>query len=265
MPTPASVLGLGNQAGAVADLQGGLGGGTERPQQSPALPPTQVPLPPLLAPFGGAACCAPGPRAGRPCWGAACSLAPPADPGSSAPGAHRPPSGCSRAEAECRSCRRQQDPARTTTGPAVPAPGTRERQRRGQPGRRGSAAAAKIEGACGALSPRAGLDCYSSRTGKRMVCGSAFSSPPRRLPPRGAHRWRQALFSACWSAPGSQGRPSACATDLPRPRGDPPPPKEVTQRRRWRLPLQKTQPPGFNSWQPGAPAHRPSAQVLNKV
>lgn len=73
------------------------------------------------------------------------------------------------------------------------------------------------------------------------------------------------LSSACWSQLGSQGRPSACATDRPRRRGDPPPPKEVTQRRHWRLPLQKTQPPGFNSWQAGAPAHRPSAQVLNKV
>lgn len=48
----------------------------------------------------------------------------------------------------------------------------------------------------------------------------------------------------------------------------PPAPKEVTQRRRWRLPPPKTQPPGFNSWQAGAllTDRRPSLQpLLNKV
>lgn len=59
-----------------------------------------------LAPFGGAACCARGPRAGHQCWGAACPQAPPADLGSSAPEARIPPSGCSRAEAGRQSCRR---------------------------------------------------------------------------------------------------------------------------------------------------------------
>lgn len=184
----ASVLGLHNQAGAGMDLQGRVGE-TEQPG-SPQPSHPLAPPPPPLAPFGGAACCARGPRAGRLCWGAACSPAPPADPGSSAPGAHTPPSGCSRAEAERRSCRRGPSPARTTTWPAGR---LRDRGRgRGcaQPGRRGSAGAAKTEGARGVLSPQAGPDCYSSRAGKRMVRGSAFSSRPRRLPPRGAHRWR---------------------------------------------------------------------------
>ena len=120
------------------------------------------------APFGGGACCARGPRAARRCWGAACSPAPPAGPGSSAPGARTPPSSCSRAEAGRRSCRRQrQSPARRRAClRGQLSSGDGEAGRRGGAGRRGSGAA-----------------------GGRLGAGAASAEPPGLLlePGREAH------------------------------------------------------------------------------
>lgn len=130
-----------------------------QPSHSPSSPPPA--LQPLLAPCDGAACCALGPRAGRLYWVCACSLAPPADPGSSDPGIHTLPSGCSQAEAGCPSCRR-------------PACRASSRQKCG-----GSQAALERAAVC--AQSLAGT--VSGAVQKQQAWGSSFSSPLSLRPP----------------------------------------------------------------------------------
>lgn len=194
------------------------------PRAPAGSPPTSVllihprrPAPAPWAPFGGEACCARGPRAARRCWAAACSPAPPAGPGSSAPGARTPPSSCSRAEAGRLSCRRQRQSTTRRGEPACGASSAPGTGRRGGAGRRGSGATGGRVGAGAASASR--RDCYSSRAGKRMVRGSAFSSlcvlPPRR------HRWSSNGSLVPARLAGGQPRARGTAPEAAR---EPPPP-----------------------------------------
>lgn len=199
------------------------------PAPSPLLVPLVHPSGPLqspLAPFGGAACCARGPRAGHQCWGAACSQAPPADLGSSAPEARTPPAGCSRAEAGRRSCRRPRQLR-----------GTREQHR--YHGLGGSQQ--QREGACGALSP--------SRLARLLELGrEAHGVSLRFLLPSMSLLPEDCLEQPCASGPlfCCPSVPSACATDgRPRQHGEVPASTEGSDSGAGGCPLQKNQPPGL--------------------
>lgn len=185
------------------------------------------PLRPPRTPFGGGACCAHGPRAARRCWGAACSPAPPADPGSSAPGARTLPSGCSRAGAGRRSCRwwRQSRARRRATQPAGPA----RLRGLGGAGGRGVRSRWRAGRRAQLLEPRR----------EAHGAGRPFPLPLRPPSPQTlswiAVRPGPARREGCQRELSAQAAPEAAGEPPP----PPPPPEEVTQRRRGRLPPPK--------------------------
>lgn len=219
--------------------------GSPRPSQ-PSRPPPPAPR----APFGGGACCARGPRASRRCWGAACSPAPPADRGSSAPGARTSPAGCScsRAEAGRRSCRRQR--RRRLPGPCLRgqlSSGTRGGAGVGARRRGGGRAQTRAQPSC--------PECHSrSRAGQRMVRGSAFSSL-RVLPARDRQDRRGS--STGWLVPvGLAGcQPRAAQRPPARgSRGAPAPTGGSDSKEALEAAPSKHPPPAFNSWRAGPPS-----------